>query len=87
LQGALTTAVTVAHLFSQPLTIVMGYVDLLAASVEGENNRQKLKIIKEQLQSLSMILQNLRNLRKYKTIDINGLTLLDIGLEKNTEDD
>ena len=87
LQGALTTAVTVAHLFSQPLTIVMGYVDLLAANIEEENNRQKLKIIKEQLQSLSMILQNLRNLREYKTIDINGLTLLDIGSGKAKQDD
>ena len=64
----------------------MGYVDLLAASVEEEESRRKLRIIKEQLQLLSMILQNLRNLREYKTMNINGLTLLDIGLEKVKKD-
>jgi hypothetical protein len=34
------------------------------------------------LQSLSMTLQDLRNLRQYKTVDLDGLVLLDIGLRK-----
>ena len=82
LQGALTAAATVAHLFSQPLTIVIGHVDLLLAGVEDQATRKKLEIIKEQLQSLSMTLQDLRNLRQYKTVDLDGLVLLDIGLRK-----
>jgi signal transduction histidine kinase len=82
LQGALTAAATVAHLFSQPLTIVIGHVDLLLSRVEDQNTRKKLEIIKEQLQSLSMTLQDLRNLRRYKTVDFDGLILLDIGLRK-----
>jgi signal transduction histidine kinase len=82
LQGALTAAATVAHLFSQPLTIVIGHVDLLLSRVEDETSRKKLKIIKEQLQSLSMTLQDLRSLRHYKTVDLDGLILLDIGLRK-----
>ena len=82
LQGALTAAATVAHLFSQPLTIVIGHVDLLLSRVEDETTRKKLEIIKEQLQSLSITLQDLRSLRHYKTVDLDGLILLDIGLRK-----
>ena len=82
LRGALTAAATVAHLFSQPLTIVIGHVDLLLSKVEDRATRKKLEIIKEQLQSLSMTLQDLRSLRHYKTVDLDGLILLDIGLRK-----
>ena len=82
LQGALTTAATVAHLFSQPLTIIIGHVDLLLSSVEDQVTRSKLKIIKGQLQALSITLQDLRNLREYNTVDFDGFALLDIGLRK-----
>ena len=82
LQGALTAAATVAHLFSQPLTIVIGHVDLLLSKVEDQTTRKKLEIIKEELQSLSMTLQDLRSLRHYKTVDLDGLILLDIALRK-----
>ena len=78
LQGAITTAATVAHLFSQPLTIVIGHVDLLLSRIDDQEARNKLEIIKEQLQSLSMTLQDLRSLREYRTVDLDGLTLLDI---------
>ena len=82
LRGALTAAATVAHLFSQPLTIVIGHVDLLLSKVEDRATRKKLEIIKEQLQSLSMTLHDLRSLRHYKTVDLDGLILLDIALRK-----
>jgi signal transduction histidine kinase len=87
LQGALTTAATVAHLFSQPLTIVIGHVDLLLSNTEEGTSKKKLKIIKEQLKSLSMTLQDLRSLREYNTIELNGLTLLDIALRKAKKHD
>jgi signal transduction histidine kinase len=82
LQGALTAAATVAHLFSQPLTIIIGHVDLLLSNAEEEKTKKKLMIIKEQLKTLSMTLQDLRNLREYNTIDFDGLTLLDMNLRK-----
>jgi len=82
LLGTLTTAATVAHLFSQPLTIIIGHVDLLLSTIEDSVTRNKLEIIKEQLQSLSMTLRDLRSLREYKTIDFDGLTLLDISLRR-----
>jgi len=40
LQGALTAAATVAHLFSQPLTIVIGHVDLLLSRVEDQTTKK-----------------------------------------------
>ena len=82
LLGALTTAATVAHLFSQPLTIIIGHVDLLLSTIEDRVARNKLEIIKEQLQSLSMTLQDLRGLREFKTVDLDGLTLLDFSLRR-----
>jgi hypothetical protein len=72
----------VAHLFSQPLTIIIGHVDLLLSTIEDRVARNKLEIIKEQLQSLSMTLQDLRGLREFKTVDLDGLTLLDISLRR-----
>ncbi len=87
LQGAVTTAATVAHLFSQPLTIIFGHVDLLSSEAEDEITQKKLRIIKEQLQLLSLILQDLRNLREYKTINFDGFTLLNIGLREKREHD
>ena len=82
LLGALTTAATVAHLFSQPLTIIIGHVDLLLSTIEDRVTRNKLEIIKEQLQALSMTLQDLRSLSEFKTVDFDGLTLLDISLRR-----
>jgi signal transduction histidine kinase len=82
LEGVLTTAATVAHLFSQPLTIIIGHVDLLLSTVEDEAIKGKLEIIKGQLQALSITLQDLRSLREYRTVDFDGFTLLDIGLRK-----
>ena len=87
LEGAVTTAATVAHLFSQPLTIIIRHVDLLLSNAEEEMTKKKLLIIKDQLKSLSMLLQDFRNLQEYNIIDFNGLSLLDIGLQKTKKYD
>ena len=87
LEGAVTTAAMVAHLFSQPLTIIIGHVDLLLSNAEEEMTKKKLLIIKDQLKSLSMLLQDFRNLQEYNIIDFNGLSLLDIGLQKTKKYD
>ncbi|UCG13076.1 MAG: hypothetical protein JSU72_00850 [Deltaproteobacteria bacterium] len=79
-QGALRTVATVSHLFSQPLTVVMGHVDLLSASTEDEHLKHTLHIIKEQLELLSKYIHYLRELNKFETKDLHGLTMLDIGL-------
>lgn len=84
-QGVLRTAETVAHLFSQPLTVIMGYVDLLAAGPGQPDVQKKLKIIKEQLEVLTAYLQNLRELTEYRTVDFGDVTLLDIASRKEED--
>ena len=78
LQGVLKATSTVSHLFAQPLTVITGYVDLLRESTEEENTKEKLSIIKDQLEVINRYLNSLRNLREYKTVDFAGVTLLDI---------
>ena len=77
-QGVVRATTTVSHLFAQPLTVITGYVDLLTASTKEDDTREKLSIVKDQLELINRYLNNLRNLREYKTIDFAGVTLLDI---------
>ena len=77
-QGVLRATTTVSHLFAQPLTVITGYVDLLTESTKEDSTREKLSIIKDQLEEINRYLNNLRNLQEYKTIDFAGVTLLDI---------
>ena len=77
-QGVLRTAATVSHLFSQPLTVIMGHVDLLSAQAHNAEVQKKLAIIRNQLDLLTTYLQNLREIEAFRTVDFGGLTLLDI---------
>jgi signal transduction histidine kinase len=77
-QGVLRTTTTVSHLLGQPLTVITGYVDLLSASTKEENTKEKLAIIKGQLELINKYMTDLRNIKQYKTISIAGITLLDI---------
>ena len=67
-----------SHLFSQPLTVITGYVDLISASTVEEDTREKLEIIKGQLQVINTHLHKLREVREYRTVDFGGITLLDL---------
>ena len=86
-QGVVKTTTTVSHLLGQPLTVITGYVDLLSASTEEENTKEKLSIMKSQLDLISKYLHDLRNLKEYKTVDFAGVTLLDIESSKPVKDD
>ena len=86
-QGVAQTTTTVSHLLGQPLTVITGYVDLLSASTEEENTKEKLSIIKSQLDLISKYLHDLRNIKEYKTVDFAGVTLLDIKSSKPVKDD
>jgi signal transduction histidine kinase len=85
-QGVMRAAETVTHLFSQPLTVIMGYVDLLTAGTRDAELQKKLRVIKEQLGVLGTYLENLRQLSEYRTVDFGDLTLLDIGSKKGEND-
>ena len=77
-QGVLKTTSTLSHLLGQPLTVITGYVDLLSESTNEENTKEKLSIIKGQLNLINKYMADLRNIKEYKTINIAGVTLLDI---------
>ena len=79
-QGVITTVDTVSHLFSQPLTVIMGHVDLLTMKTHEEHTKYTLSIIKEQLDRISKYMSHLRVMDEYKTVDFHGLTMLDMGL-------
>ena len=78
LQGVVKTTSTVSHLLGQPLTVITGYVDLLSESTNEANTKEKLSIIKGQLELINKYMADLRNIKEYKTIDVAGVTLLDI---------
>jgi signal transduction histidine kinase len=84
-QGVLRTTATVSHLFSQPLTVIMGHVDLLTMQTENTEVQKRLRIIKDQLGLLTTYLQNLRRLKEFRTVEFEGLTLLDIAATRNED--
>jgi len=90
LRGALAATASIVYQFSRPFTIILGYVDLLLASTKEEQTREKLVIIKAQLQIISEILDNFREIDDFKTIDFDGVDLLDtnklLDMERNEKD-
>ncbi len=82
LEGAMTTAATLVFQFSRPFTILLGYVDLLAENARDEKSREKLRIIKDQLEQISRILNNFRELDSYQTKEVDGLKILDIEMNE-----
>jgi signal transduction histidine kinase len=84
-QGVLRTTATVSHLFSQPLTVIMGHVDLLTMQTENTEVQKRLRVIKDQLGLLTTYLQNLRRLKEFRTVEVEGLTLLDIAATRNED--
>jgi hypothetical protein len=77
LRGALAATASIVFQFSRPFTIILGYVDLLLASSREENTKQKLFIIKEQLEIISEILDDFREVDSFKTKDFDGVDILD----------
>ena len=77
LRGALAATASIVFQFSRPFAIIFGYVDLLLASSKEEHTKEKLIIIKEQLNIISEILDNFREVDNFKTIDFDGVDILD----------
>jgi hypothetical protein len=77
LQGAQAATASIVFQFSRPFTIIIGYVDLLLASTREEDTKKKLVIVKEQLQIISEILDDFREVDSFKTKDFDGVDILD----------
>jgi signal transduction histidine kinase len=77
LQGALAATASIVYQLSRPFTIILGYVDLLLAGTKEEYSREKLAVIKNQLEIISRILDGFRDVDDFKTIDFDGIDILD----------
>jgi len=86
-QGVVKTSATLSHLLGQPLTVITGYVDLLSASTKEDDTREKLSVIKGQLEIINRYMTDLRNIKEYKTVEFAGVTLLDIGSTEPQDND
>ncbi len=76
LRGSLAAAASITFQFSRPFTIILGYVDLLLNKSREKNTKQKLVIIKEQLEIISEILDDFRTVDDFKTKNFDGVEIL-----------
>ena len=86
LRGALAATASIVFQFSRPFTIIIGYVDLLLASSREKHTKEKLVIIKEQLEIISEILDNFREVDTFKTKDFDGVDILDTNKLQDVEE-
>jgi hypothetical protein len=90
LHGAFAATASIVYQFSRPFTIILCYVDLLLATTREEHTREKLVIIKSQLKTISEILDSFREVDDFKTIDFDGVDILDtnklLEVETNEKD-
>ena len=77
LRGTLAATASMVFQFSRPFTIILGYVDLLLNRSKEKQTKQKLIIIKEQLKIISEILDDFREVDKFKTKNFDGVEILD----------
>jgi PAS domain S-box-containing protein len=60
--AAVATLVTgIAHDIGTPMNVILGYTDLLARSLHGEKERERIRIIKEQVERVTRLIQTLMN--------------------------
>ena len=76
LRGTLAATASMVFQFSRPFTIILGYVDLLLNKSKEKQTKQKLVIIKEQLEIISDILSDFRELDDFKTTNFDGVEIL-----------
>ena len=77
LRGTLAATASMVFQFSRPFTIILGYVDLLLNRSKEKHTKQKLVIIKEQLEIISEMLDDFREVDNFKTINFDGMEILD----------
>ena len=87
LHGALAATASIVYQFSRPFTIIVGYVDLLLATTREEHTKEKLVIIRAQLKTISEILDSFREVEDFKTIDFDGVDILDTNKLLDVEPD
>ena len=73
LQSILEMAVTISHEFSQPLSVIIGYTDMLLSTMEKEDpNYSKLRKILDNGEALAEVIRKVRSITNYKSITYTG---------------
>jgi len=73
LQSILEMAITISHEFSQPLSVIIGYTDMLLATMEkDDSNYPKLKKIMDNGEALAEVIRKVRSITNYKSITYSG---------------
>lgn len=73
LQSILEMAVTISHEFSQPLSVIIGYTDMLLNTMEKEDPMyNKLRKILDNAESLAEVIRRVRSITNYKSITYTG---------------
>ncbi len=73
LQSILEMAVTISHEFSQPLSVIIGYADMLLNTMEKDDPMySKLKKIMDNGESLAEVIRRVRSITNYKSITYTG---------------
>ena len=85
LEGARAATASLVYQFSRPFTIILGYVDLLASRTGENYSKEKLAVIKTQLQVIAKILDSFREIDEFKTMDFDGIDILDTNIEPDHE--
>jgi hypothetical protein len=87
LKASMVLAGAAAHELRQPLTILMGFSELVKDKEEALSEKE-LDIITEQCNRMDNIIGKMLNITKYKTMDYaNGIEIFDLGSqEKKTEE-
>ena len=73
LQSILEMAITISHEFSQPLSVIIGYTDMLLSTMEKEDpHYAKLKKILDNGEALAEVIRKVRSITNYKSITYTG---------------
>ncbi|MCP5052359.1 MAG: response regulator [bacterium] len=73
LQSILEMAVTISHEFSQPLSVIIGYTDMLLNTMEKSDPMYpKLKKILSNGENLAEIIRKVRSITNYRSITYSG---------------
>ena len=77
--AAVALAGATAHELNQPLTSVMGIVELMLAQDRSENEEQKLESAYQQLERMAEIVRDLSKVTQFKTTQyVEGINILDL---------
>ena len=84
--AAVALAGATAHELNQPLTSVMGIIELLLATDVDDNQVKRLERAYTQLERMAEIVRDLSNVSTYKTTQyVDGVKILDLNLPRESD--